>query len=102
MWNYYRGEVNDYFINNYDGNNYRKNNDKRNKKTASKYLKHNKNLIGSTPNNNCRLNEEVVVSLKLLSICWRSLGFPLINREIKLDLIWTKRYVISDILTYTG
>ena len=42
-------------------------------------------LIGSTPNNNSRLNTEVVVVLSL------------INCEIELDLTWSKIRVISEI-----
>ena len=45
-------------------------------------------LIGSTPNDNNTLNEDVVVPLKYVSNFWRSLDLPLINCEIELDLTW--------------
>ena len=48
-------------------------------KTTSKTLKYKKKLIGRTPNNGYRLDPEVVVPLKLLSIFWRSLDLRLIN-----------------------
>ena len=48
-------------------------------------------LIGSTPNDNNTLNEDVVVPLKYLINFWRSLDLPLINCEIELDLTWSKR-----------
>ena len=44
------------------------------------------NIIGSTPNNNSRLDTQVVALLKYLSNFWRSLNFPLINCKIKVDL----------------
>ena len=54
-------------------------------------------IIGITSNNNSRLNAEVVVPLKYLSIFWRSLDLPLINCEIELDLTWSKYCVISQV-----
>ena len=46
-------------------------------------------LIGSTPNNDYRLDAEVVVPLKDLSNFWRSLDFRLIHCEMELDLSWS-------------
>ena len=43
------------------------------------------------------LDSEVVVSLKYLSNFWRSLDLPLINCEIKLDLSYSKEFIISKI-----
>ena len=54
-------------------------------------------LIGSIPNNNSRLNTEVVVSLKHLDTVRRFLNLSLINCEIELDLTWSKIRVISEI-----
>ena len=48
-------------------------------KTTSKTLKYKKKLIGRTPNNGYRLDPEVVVPVKHLSIFWRSLDLRLIN-----------------------
>ena len=51
----------------------------------------------STPNNNSRLNTEVVVPLKHLDTVRRFLNLFLINCEIELDLTWSKIRVISEI-----
>ena len=75
LWNYYRDEVNDY-ADRIDDNNNKINNYKT---TTSKYFECKTKLIGSTPNNNSRLNAEVVVPLKFLNIFWRSLDLLLIN-----------------------
>ena len=42
-----------------------------------------------------RLNVKVVVPLKYLSNFFRSLGMPLINCKIKLNLTWKKEWVLS-------
>ena len=68
LWSYYRDEVNDSPNENNDGNNYRINN----KKTASKSFEYKSKIIGRTPNNNSRLNAEVV-PLKYLSNFWNLL-----------------------------
>ena len=83
LWNNYRDKVNDSVSENNVANNYRINN---NKTTTSKSFEYKTKLIGSTPNNNSRLNAEVVVLLKYLSNFWRSLNLPSINYVIKLDL----------------
>ena len=54
-------------------------------------------LIGSTPNNDSRLDAEVVVPLKYFNNFSRSLDFLLINCEIELDLLWSRYFVISEI-----
>ena len=83
MWNYYRDEVNDFASENNDANNFRINN---NKTTTSKSFEYETKLNGSTPNNDNRLDAEVVVPLKYLSNFWRYLNFPLIKCEVELDL----------------
>ena len=59
--NYYRDEVNDSANENNNANNFRINN---NKTTISKSFEYKTKLIGSTPNNDSRLDAEVVVPLK--------------------------------------
>ena len=83
LWNYYRDEVNDSASENNDANNFRINN---NKTTTSKSFEYKTKLNGSTPNNDSRLDAEVVVPLKYLSNFWRYLNFPLIKCEVELDL----------------
>ena len=94
LWDYYRDELNDSANENNDANNYRINN---NKTTACKSFQYKTKLIGSTPNNNSRLNAEVAVPLKHSSNFWRYLDLSLINCEIELDLTWSKNCVISEI-----
>ena len=54
-------------------------------------------VTGSTPNNNSRLNEALVIPLKCLNNFWKSLDMLLINCEIELDLTWSKYCVVSKI-----
>ena len=54
-------------------------------------------LIERTPNNSNILDAEVFVSLKYLGNYWRSPDFPLINFEIKLDLSWSNKCIISEV-----
>ena len=54
-------------------------------------------IIGSTSNNNSRLNAELVVSWKNYNNFSRSLHLPLINYWIELDLRWTRSCVISEV-----
>ena len=61
--NYYRNNGNDSANKNNDANNYRANN---NKATTNKYFEYKTKLTKSAPNNNSRLNAEVVNSLKNL------------------------------------
>ena len=69
LWNYYRDEVNDSANENNDGNNFRISN---NKTTTSKSFEYKTKLIGCTPNNDSRLDAEVVIPLKYLSDFRRS------------------------------
>ena len=39
-------------------------------------------------------NVEIVASLKYLSNFWKTLGMPLINCDINLDLKWSKKCII--------
>ena len=94
LWNYYSDEVNNNANENNNAGNYGINN---NMTTTSESFQYKTKIIVSTPNNNSRLNKEVVAPLKYLTNFWRSLDFPLINCEIKLDLSWAKNCVISEI-----
>ena len=68
MRNYYRGEINDAENENNNDNNNNNNNRLNNNKTiTSKSFTYKTKIIGSTPDNENRLNEEVVVPLKYLS-----------------------------------
>ena len=82
LWNYYGDEVND-SANEIDDNDNKINSDKT---TASKSFEHKTKIIGNTPNNSSRLDEEVVVPLKYLNNLWRSLDLLLINCERELEL----------------
>ena len=50
-------------------------------------------ITGETGNNGTK-NVEILVPLKYLSNFWRTLGMPLINCEINLDLNWSEKCVI--------
>ena len=89
--NYYRDEVND-SANETDDNDNKINN---NKIITNKSFEYNTKIIRSTSNTNNISNAEVFVSLKYLSNFWRSLDLSLINRQIELDLTWTKNCLIS-------
>ena len=65
-----------------------------NKTTISKFFENKTKIIRNTPNSNNILDAEVIALLKSLSNFWRSLDFLLMNCEIKLDLRWTKKFVI--------
>ena len=91
LWNYYRDKVND-SANEIDDNDNKVNNNK----TTSKSFEYETKIIGSTPNNN-NILDAVVVVLKHLSNFWRYLDLPLINCEIKLDLSWSKEFIIYEI-----
>ena len=54
-------------------------------------------IIGSTLDDNSRLDLEVVVSLKYLSNCYRSLDLALINCEIELYLSWLTNCITSEL-----
>ena len=55
-----------------------------NKTTTSKSFEYKTKIIGSTPDNNSRLDAEVVSPLKYLSNFWRSLNLLLTNCEVDL------------------
>ena len=80
--NYYRDKINDDYNNTTNNNINRFNN---NKTITSKFFKCKTKVTGSTPDNEKRLNAEVVFPLKQLSNFWISLDMPLINFEIELD-----------------
>ena len=96
LWNHYRDEVNESANENNDANSFRINNNKTTT-TTSKSFEYRTKLIGSTPNNNSRLDAEVVVPLKYLSNFCRSLDLSLINCEIELGLPWSRYCVINEI-----
>ena len=58
----------------------------KNKTTKSKSFEYKTKLLGSTPANANRLDEDIVVSFKYLDKVWRCLDLPLINYERELDL----------------
>ena len=84
LWNYYRDDRNNSANKNNDTNNYRTNN---NKTTKSKSFEYRTQLIGRTPNNNRRLNAEIVISLKYLKweSSWHKLSQKLCNIRIIKD-----------------
>ena len=86
--------MNDSANENNDANNFRLSNSKT---TTTKSFEYKTKLIGSTPNNNSRLDAEVVVPLKYLRNCWRSLNLLLIYCEIELDLSCSRYFVICEI-----
>ena len=78
-----------------DTNDNRENNKKI---TTSRFFEYKTKILGDTPANNSTLDTEVVVPLKYLCNFWRSLDLPLINREIELDLAWSRKCIsISEI-----
>ena len=93
LWIYYRDEVNN-SANEIDDNDNKRNNDKA---TTSKSFEYKTKMIGTKPNDNSRLNVEVVVPLKFLSNFWRFLDLPLISCKIELDLTWLINCIISEI-----
>ena len=93
LWNYYRDEINDSATENNAANN-RMNS---NKTITSKSFEYKTQLIGSTPDNNNILAAGVVVLLKYLSYFWRSRDLPLINCEIELDLLRSKKCIKPEI-----
>ena len=68
LWNYFRDEINGTSNENNYANNFRVHN---NKTTISKSFEYKTKSIGRTPNNDYRLEAEIVVPLKYLSnFCW--------------------------------
>ena len=71
---------------------------KNNITTASKSSEYKTKVMRRQPANNNRLNTEVAVPLKYFNNFWRSLDSLLIKCEIEIDLSWSKKFVISEIL----
>ena len=63
----------------------------------SSFFKYKISLLGNpvVANNIARGSVKIVVPLKYLSNCFRSLEMPLINCKIKLNLTWNKECVLS-------
>ena len=57
-----------------------------NNNTTNKSFKYKTKIIGSTPDNESRLNAEIAVPLKYLRNIWGNLDLALIHCEIKIDL----------------
>ena len=91
LWNYYRDEIND-DVNENDDNNKMNNS----KTMTSKSFEYKTKLVERTPTINNMLDAENVIPLKYLSNFWRSLDLSLIYCEIKLDLSWSDKCVISE------
>ena len=68
-----------------------------NKTITSKFFEYKTKLIGRTPNINNKLDSSAVVPQKYQ----RPLDLPMINCEIELDLLWSKKCVISEISVTT-
>ena len=90
--NYYRDKVND-SANEADDKDNTINN---NKTTKSKSFKYKTRTIGSSSNNNSRLNAKVLAPLKYLSNFRRSIDLSMINCETELDLTCSKHFVLSE------
>ena len=109
MWNYYSDGVNDSANENIDAMEITMNNNKTKRGQSFDYKT---KLIGSTPNNNSRLNAEVVVLLIYFSNFWRSLDlllttvtakkkkkkFSLKDFSSKYDRIHRKQRILSHLL----
>ena len=95
FWNHCRNEVNDDANENNPDGNY-------SKATASKIFECETKKIGSTPDNNSRLDPKVVVLLNYLSNFWRSLDLSLINGEIGINLQCSRKCVIFETSRVSG
>ena len=73
------------------------NNKINNKKTASRHFEYKAKIIRSTPAISYRLDAEVGITLKYLSIFWSLLNFPLINYKIELNLKWSRKCITYEI-----
>ena len=93
FWNCHRDEEND----NANENNAAGNEINQNKTITDKSFEYKIKLIGSILNYNNTLNTEVVVPSKYLSNFWRFSDLPLINCQIELDLLWSKKCIISEV-----
>ena len=73
------------------------NNKINNKKTASRHFEYKTKIIRSTPAISYRLDAEVGITLKYLSIFWSLLNLPLINYKIELNLKWSRKCITYEI-----
>ena len=90
----YRDKMNDDANENHGACDYSLNN---NKTITTKSFEHKAKVMGSTADNNRRLDEEIVFQLTYFSTFWRTLNLPLINREKELDLSSSKNCIISEV-----
>ena len=74
MWNYYRGEPDNNDIRNFES------------------FKYKTSITGEIHQ---IADAEIVVPLKHLSNFWKSLNVPLINCEVSLTLVWSKKCVLT-------
>ena len=93
MWNYYSDGVNDSANENIDAMEITMNNNKTKRGQSFDYKT---KLIGSTPNNNSRLNAEVVVLLIYFSNFWRSLDLLLTTVTAKKKKKKKKKFSLKD------
>ena len=77
LWKYYRDKPNDNL-------------------TDSESFKFKMKMTGKTPAVGNEKDVEIVVPLKYLSNFWRTLGMPLINFEVNLNLTWSSNCVITN------
>ena len=77
LWQYYRDEPN-------------------NNLADSKSYKCKVKITGSTPATGNAKDVKIIVPLKYISNCWRTLEMPLINSEMSLFLTWSSTCVITN------
>ena len=77
LWQYYRDEPS-------------------NNLADSKWCKCKVKITGSTPATGNTKDVKIIVPLKYISNCWRTLEMPLINSEISLFLTWSSTCVITN------
>ena len=115
LWNYYGNEPNNAPLNPRVGDNPCTVIYNTNPITNSASFKYKTSFTGKTSNANkengknteegnteTKTNLEIVVPLKHLSNCWRTLDMPLINCEVSLTLTWFEHCVLTDITTQTA
>ena len=82
MWQYYKDDPND-------------------NKPQNELFKHKIRIKEKTPAPGNTNGVEIAGPLKYLSNFWRTVEMPLINREISLDLTWSKKCVITSAVGMT-
>ena len=115
LWNYYGNEPNNAPLNPRVGDNPCTVIYNTNPITNSASFKYKTSFTGKTSNANkengknteegnteTKTNLEIVVPLKHLSNCWRTLDMPLISCEVSLTLTWFENCVLTDITTQTA